>query len=306
MVTSLRNMVLGVLCIFGYVVIASCQSVALNIWLHNTNVFLVVGLSFSIVTSLFLMISLIWQRPSLHLIWQSKELIVGLNIFSLFNWLLYFLAVKYLEPAVAVTLTQGLGPASMTFYYLYKRQPITRTTAICHSFIVIIATALCVYSLTIRAKFSNYSLMELAFGFLCALLCSLSITSTIIVLKRLANKSIATSSILASRFPLLIVVCLSALLPYDHIDISVDIVAMILAIALIGVAMSVYLMQKGVEFAPPIVVSTSLGLSPFVVFSLQLFHPNAPFSPVILCLIGLIVVFSMVSIFAEAKVAQKV
>ena len=108
-----------------YILIASAQSVALNTWLYGVNVFLVVGLCFTIATVVFGLIGVIWQRSAYKVILKQWRPLFALNLVTLGNWLLYFFAVKFLEPSVAVTLTQGAGPVSMTLFTLLNREPVS-------------------------------------------------------------------------------------------------------------------------------------------------------------------------------------
>ncbi|MCX2195167.1 hypothetical protein LD112_25275 [Pantoea agglomerans] len=80
----------GVFCTILYILIASTQSVMLNVWLHGVNVFLVVGMSFMVVTMVFATVGFLRQRSSYSMIFAQWRLLVALNIVSMFNWLFLF------------------------------------------------------------------------------------------------------------------------------------------------------------------------------------------------------------------------
>ncbi|WP_423392354.1 hypothetical protein [Burkholderia sp. LMG 21824] len=291
----------GVVFTVLYILIASAQSVALNAWLHSVNVFLVVGLSFSIVTVVFSIVGVARQRYAYADLLSRWRFLCALNLVSVTNWLLYFFAVKYLEPSVAVTLTQGVGPVSMTLYMLLQRKRVTATTRVCHGIILVAAAGMCAYVLAYRDVYSPYSRFETLMGMGLAVACSISITATVLISKRFAAHQVPAAALLSLRFPLLVVVCAAAL-PLQHdLRMTADIFATILLVALVGVCGSTYCLQKGIEFAPSLAVSTVLALSPLAVFLIQLSNARAPFSLPIFALIVTIVIVSIISIVYDAR-----
>ncbi len=296
----------GVTCTFLYILIASIQSVALNVWLFGVNVFLVVGLSFTVVTILFLLIGFFRQRKAYIYLISQWRLLLALNIVSTFNWLFYFLAVKYLEPSVAVTLTQGLGPVSMTSFYLLKRYPVSLVTRFCHLVIFIVAVTLCLYTLEFRNAYSHYGRDDVLMGIFIAILCSISITATVIISRKFAVSQIPASALLSLRFPMLIIICLVALSTQHDVVINANIIYAILLIALVGVSASIYFLQKGIELTTSLAVSTVLALSPLAVFMMQMFNAHTPFSTVLFAMISVIVTASIISIVYDASQASKI
>ncbi|WP_240987354.1 hypothetical protein [Erwinia piriflorinigrans] len=79
-----------------------------------------------------------------------------------------------------------------------------------------------------------------------------------------------------------------------------NILSAILFIALIGVSASLYFLQKGIELATPLAVSTVLALSPLAVFIIQLFNSQTSFSLMLFVTIMIIVSVSIISIIYNA------
>ena len=299
--TERGHYISGVLFTLLYILIASAQSVALNIWLHGVNVFLVVGPSFLIVTVVFALVGYFRQRHAYSRLLSHWRFLMALNAVSVCNWLFYFLAVKYLEPSIAVTLTQGLGPVSMTAYALFRREPVSAVTRICHATIFAMATAICIYALRYRDALGFYGRGEMVLGIVLAAMCSISITATIRLSKQFAANRIPAPVLLSLRFPLLIFICFGAL-PLQHgLSITADILYAIVLIALIGVCASTYFLQKGIELAPSLAVSTVLALSPLTVFLIQLLNGHTPFSLALFVMIMIIVAASIVSVAYDAR-----
>ena len=296
-----NNYWLGVGLAALYILIASAQSVALNTWLYGVNVFLVVGLCFTIATVVFGLIGVIWQRSAYKVILKQWRPLFALNLVTLGNWLLYFFAVKFLEPSVAVTLTQGAGPVSMTLFTLLNREPVSWVTRICHGIICAAAVAMCIYVVLYRGDHTPYSRADTLLGIVLATACGVSITATLILSKRFAIGKVPAVTVLSVRFPLLILVCLMVLSVQQDIELTQNTFLITLLIALIGICASTYFLQKGVELAPPIAISTMLALSPLVVFAMQFSQGRAPFSLPILSFIMIITLVSIISILYEAQ-----
>lgn len=119
--------------------------------------------------------------------------------------------------------------------------------------------------------------------------------------KQFSIKEIPASVLLSVRFPLLIIIC-SIVLPFqNNIVINRNTLLIILYVSLIGVSTSLYFLQKGIELATPLTVSTVLALSPMTVFSIQLINNHMQFNSFIFIIIALITIVSMVSIGYDSK-----
>lgn len=292
-----RRYFAGIALVLGYITIASLQSVALNAWLASVNVYLLAGLSFLIVTVFFAGLSLRrYGTGPYRSVLGQPGLVLALNVTAIFNWLFYFLAVKYLLPAVAVTLTQGVGPLSMTAYSLIRREPVSRVTRACHAVILVAAALMCFYVVDDRITNGAYGRGVLLAAIAIAVVCSVSITATVRLSKSLAVAGIPASVVLSVRFPMLVVACLAVLPTQQGIRLSGSTIVLVFGVALVGIATSAYLLQRGIELAPPLAVSTCLALSPVVVFAIGAVRPGSTVSLLVFALIAGIVLASLASI----------
>lgn len=292
----------GIACVLGYIAIASSQSVALSNWLASINVFLVAGLSFVLVVVMFTAVSLATSGMAFYrIVLRHRRLLLALNVAGTFNWLFYFLAVKYLPPAVAVTLTQGIGPLSMTTYKLMRREPVSRVTIRCHALILVAAVVMCGYVIDHRISNASYGRPTIAMAIVVAVVCSVSITTTLVLSHTFAAARIPTGVVLSIRFPLLIAVCLLALPTQNQVQLDGRALAVVAAVGLVGVGGGGYLLQRGVELAPALAVSTCLAVSPVVVFTIGIFDSAAGSDPVIFALVSLIVAVSLTSVVYDGN-----
>lgn len=189
----------------------------------------------------------------------------------------------------------------MTIYLLSKRQPVSLVTRLCHMVIFITAIIMCVYTVIFRSAYTLYSREAMIAGIIIAVLCSISITATVVISKRFAVGKIPAPALLSLRFPLLITVCLGILTFQHGIVVDSNILFAILFIALVGVSASIYFLQKGIELETPLAVSTVLALSPLAVFIIQLFNSQTAFSLIMFLMIMTIVSVSIMSIIYDAR-----
>ena len=295
----------GVILTFLYILIGSAQSVVLNIWLHGENIYFVVGSCFLIVTIVFGVAGVFKQAKIYKIIAKKWRSVVFLNLFSVSNWLLYFFSVKYLEPSVAITLIQGIGPVSMSAYTLLRGGHISRATKICHIGIFFMVIVMCVYVIIFRRDYNSQDIESVLLGVFMSIICGISITATILLSKKFASDGVPPSILLSVRFPVLILIC-SVIAPLQgELVITKEIVVNIVIISLFGVCGSTWCLQKGIELAPSLAVSTVLALSPLTVVALQVFNKNIPVSFIIMGIIFSITVFSVFSIFYEDSLLKK-
>lgn len=252
----------GFLFILANIVIGSFQSVFLSHWLRGINVYFVVALSFTIVMTLYSTITLALGRHHLLKLNGMKRYILALNLVSAGNWIFYFFAIRYLNAAAVVTLTQCLPPILITLYALASRKAVLKSTLILHGMILLCVILLLANIVETPAAHTDDAVL----GEVLAVLCSITVSMTIGVSKVFANKGLPGYVVLSTRFPLLI--AFSWIMTPAGVVGAVEPVelAIIGMIAIVGLAATNFCLQKGIELSNPTVVSTTLSISPFVVW----------------------------------------
>jgi drug/metabolite transporter (DMT)-like permease len=255
-------MISGFLFILVNIVIGSFQSVFLSHWLKGINVYFVVALSFTIVMALYSTLTLIVGRQHLVTLREMKRHILALNLVSAGNWIFYFFAIRYLNPAAVVTLTQCLPPVLITLYALASRKAVLKSTLILHGMILACVILLLANIVDAPAAHEDDAIL----GGVVAVLCAMTVAMTIAVSKFFANKGIPGYVVLSTRFPLL--VAFSWIMTPSGVVGAVKPVelAIIGMIAIVGLAVTNFCLQKGIELSNPTIVSTTLSVSPFVVW----------------------------------------
>ncbi|PQV52621.1 hypothetical protein [Paraburkholderia sp. BL21I4N1] len=254
-------MIQGFLFILGNIIVASFQSVFLSHWLKGVNVYFVMAMSFTLVMTLYSTLTLMLGRKHLATLTGMKADILALNLVSAGNWIFYFFAIKYLNAAAVVTLTQCLPPVLITLYALASRKVVLKSTLIFHGLILLCTILLLRDILQTPVGREGNAVLGSAISVLCAI----TVSVTIGVSKVFANKGLPGYVVLSTRFPLLVMISWVMTPAGIFSTVTPAELAIIAAIALIGLAMTNFCLQKGIELSSPTVVSTTLSISPFVV-----------------------------------------
>lgn len=277
----------GILFILGNIIVASLQSVLLSSWLKGINVFLVVAMSFSIVMALYTIIFFVKGRDFVSLLIGLKKEILILNVVSTCNWIFYFFAIKYLNPSAVVTITQCMPAVFISIFMIVSGKKPSSSTIFFHS-MILCCTAFLVESYIIQSTSSNN---DAIFGVIISLLCAITVAMTISVSRVFSENKIPSYVVLSLRFPLLIMISWSFVPQASLFEITREQIYIILFVSLVGLALANLFLQKGIEYSPPILVSTTLTLSPaMVLFFEKIFRHDFVIdtrSLIILLIVGL-------------------
>ena len=236
-----------------------------------------------------------------NLIKKNIKSVVLVNITTVGSWVGFFVAVKYIEPAILSAIAKGVGPLVIIFisFWILKNYNVSKVKII-SIFGIIISTAYLVYIL-LNTKNESSLLFTNFIGILMALLCGVSLSLNTIVTKGLNDNNFSVSNVMLVRFILLII--LSGFLA--NIDVLVytfkNSWLVILAIAVIGNLISLYFLQLGISKISPLSISYILVLAPIITLISQLFSGHIPFSIGSWVGVSLIVIFSIVRILSGIK-----
>ncbi|AYQ91519.1 MAG: hypothetical protein V4793_13695 [Paraburkholderia tropica] len=293
-------MISGFLFILGNILIASLQSVFLSHWLKGVNLYFVVATSFTIVMTLYICLTLGFGRPHWSTLLHMKRQILLLNLVSAGNWIFYFLAIRFLNPAAVVTLTQCLPPVLITAYSLVARKAVLRSTVVFH--LLILACVIMLLTNIVEAPPGHDE--DAMLGGAVSILCAITVSMTIGVSKQFANKGLPGFVVLSTRFPLLVVLAW-IMTPPAVVATATPVMLLIIAtIAIVGLAMANFCLQKGIELSNPMVVSTTLSISPFVVLVFDRISNHDATVNTQALLIATIVVLSLGCIYANYRHAR--
>lgn len=270
---------LGILSLLLYNLLTAAKGVFLGSFLQIINPFIVLSLCFGLVTIVFTLINIIKGKSketvqALPILKKHWPLVLGLNISAVLGWGGYFYALKLIEPAIVFSFTCGSGPVITAIYYLIigKKKQTNALEWISHAIICVILGLLVSISLLGLSAMGDISPTTVLFGTIASLICGLANVANTILTKDLNNAGLKPRQVIPTRFFLLILIG-AFFVPssYWHTLGKNEIFLSIFFIALIGVALPLFLVQVGIQKTNPITVALALASLPIFTLACQFF-----------------------------------
>uniref|UniRef100_A0AAU2VFC9 DMT family transporter n=1 Tax=Streptomyces sp. NBC_00003 TaxID=2903608 RepID=A0AAU2VFC9_9ACTN len=262
----------------------------------------VAAISFTLATVFFLGGGMIRQgvTATLRPIRDNRYDVIMINVTTAVTWLSMLYALRFLEPAVVNVVGLALGPLLTVLVSPVLRPGTTvlRTETIISLIIGVMIAMLVWGSFTGRSAVGERSMTDTAIGIALTLVTGLGSATNVIYSKRLSEAKLKPQSVLALRFFLMIVAAWALVAFDDRRGITAAFVPS-LVIAVIGVAVPLYLLQVGIRHTEPITASVLLTLSPLFAFFLQLTDHRLTWSA--LTFLGVIGIVSLVAISTVAR-----
>ncbi|WP_197361092.1 EamA/RhaT family transporter, partial [Streptomyces clavuligerus] len=271
-----RAALVGPLFVLGYCVINSLKSVLEGSLVQSLSPEFIVVNSFALAQAFYLL-TLPDKRGLLADVRRCLSDVVMLNISTAVCWLAFLYAFTVLEPAVVNALINGLVPA-ITILLGFRLRPGVKALPL---EIAAAAGMLAAMGFLLLAAFRGSSAIgeisggALVFGVVVCVFASTSLSGITYYTKRLGEAGMTVRQILATRFVLLLVstpVLLVAREGYETY--TPRNVLAILAISLVGVIVSIYLLQQGIMRTEPITVSMLFGTNLLITYIAQFLDPR--------------------------------
>lgn len=272
----------GLLLVYTFVFLSGANGVFLSRFLQSINPIVVLIINFVIVTAIFTLINLNNLNRIAEIIGKYKANVLYINLYSAGNWFFFFYALKYLEPLVAITLANGVGPL-LTHFAQVGRSHLSRRDRlleILSIFGVLTAmTILSVGTIVGRSALGKIDLTQALLGIFFAIACGYCIVQVTMTSKRLNAKGISAQQIMSLRFYLLIALAFLLLPDLSLLmTISVPTLATISSIALVGLCVPLLALQMGISRLSPMAVAWVLASAPAIIMALQMFDARLQFS----------------------------
>ena len=204
---------------------------------------------------------------------NSKDIFL-LNLTTLGSWFSFFYAIKYIEPAVASTMTIAMGPLLTIILGTYLRPSSqvlkTEILASVGLFIAIIILGFITWSG--KSSIGLVATKETVVGFIAAIVCGVCIVGNTFFGKRLNDQGWSAAKVMAARFFLLLII--SGFM-FFRINPNMELLNNhffnFMIIAIFGTIIPLYCLQRGIEKTEPITVSLAIAIAPLFTFLIQLF-----------------------------------
>lgn len=313
---------LGVAYVLLYCLVTAMSTVLISMTEQSTSSFYISFYSV-LVSTLFFSVYLFKDFSSVKsLVKDNLAPILKINITTALIWLIIFYTLKTLDPVIVIVLFMGAVPVTSAFLTRKQVKSVEERNfdfwtallillllvlSIADDFSRMIHVAQAGGALSLRGDLIHWSLDSLL------VLSSGVITAyNNIYAKQLSQNGMSAPQVLAVRFYLLLLLSLGLIFLTGHnLAISSQAIGHLVIVAVLSIALPLYLLQKGIEKIEPMHVSFILPLMPMMVFCFQLFRANAVFhwdEFLLVMLICLVIGYAAIQKgkYAQARVLETV
>ncbi len=267
---------LGTLLVLGYCVINSTKSVFEGSLVQHLSPEFIAFNSFVLAQAFYFLICQD-KRALLATIRRCLPEVIALNVSTMVCWVAVLYAFTVFEPAMANSVILGLVP-SITIALGFKLRPGVRVLRL---ELVAALGMLAAMSFLVAAAWTGSSAIgdlppdDLAAGLIYCVLTSFALAAVTYFTKRLGDKGMSVPQMMASRFGVLIVATLGLLIARNSFGAYTPRnIGAILLISIVGVIISLYLLQAGIVRTEPITVSMLFGTNLIITYVAQSFDPR--------------------------------
>ncbi len=305
MIMQKHMKIIGPICIIFFMLISGFQATFLSDLLQNVNIYAALFISFSITIIFFLVIH-VCSKKNKAMIRRGGLDILYINLTTLGNWFSFFLAIKYLEPAIVASVANAVNPLLTLFIVIY----ILKSERLCgKEYSLIAGIILCTLGLAV-VSYIGYSgvgdieLSHFFIGFIMSAICGISVVLHTVVSKRLDAKGIEPQQIMAIRFILLTIVAYFFVSHELIIESLSNYWQPILFITILGNIIGIYFLQLGIKMTSMLLVSYLHTAKPAIYFAMGMLSTHIHFSLVTLVLVSTTVFLLICTIYLK-KVKNK-
>ncbi|KLU15229.1 hypothetical protein AFK69_19400 [Xenorhabdus sp. GDc328] len=229
--------------------------------------------------------------------------LVVVNCTTALNWIGYYFALRFVEPAIVSAIMGGVGPLFMILMERFYFRRLFSALVWGAAFGVLAGTCLLVWaSLFGHSGLKVYNYAGMLVGLSAALAGGASQALNTLATKQLGIRGWNAGQIMAHRFYLLILCALVLALqgPGLAVPLSWTLVGVVLS-TLMGVIVPLWVLQRGILLSDPFIVAALLSLAPIIAYLFQGMDSRLSWSGVSLAGCLIVVVFTICSVVVKHK-----
>jgi len=211
------------------------------------------------------------------LIKENRKSILWLNLLNAIIWFVIFFSLKVLSPSVFSCLFLGAIPINLFILELRKSKASYKSNFITAMLLLIMfALMLCLVSHDMN---ENNSIQILRYGAIVTIIGGIVAAFIMKISKKLATNNLSASLVVSLRFyGLLVISLILIILNSTEFLIKPIVIAELLALALISMALPLFLLQKSLKTLSPLYASIIITAIPILTYFLQLLTGYYSFS----------------------------
>lgn len=290
-----RSQTIGIVLVLVWVALAASKDVYVGYLVQGIDSILLLVGSTAITVGFFNATQLADRASYRSALRGNLVDVLWLNLFTAVAWASFFAALRFLEAAVADSFVIAVDPLATLFLArALRRESPVLPSELAASWAMLPAAAF----LGVGVWYGHSSVgvlraADAAFGIACVLVCGVANGGITVVSKRLADRKVTASQVMASRFFLLLAGCLAyVVIGGQGMAALVDHAGGVVLVAVLGVIVPMFVLQKAIERAEPMTVVLVGSIVPVVAFGFQQLDSRLTFSW--LSFIGVTAIFAVV------------
>jgi drug/metabolite transporter (DMT)-like permease len=272
---------LGITYVSVFLVLANANAVFSGNLLHTINPFTFLFWSF-LISSVFFGILLMMKNGlrALKIDRASAVPLLMLNATSAFNWIGYFYALHFIEPAIVSAMMGGLGPLSTIALERFLRgRRFSARIYVPATGTLFGAGLLAWASLTGQSGLKEISVAASVIGLTASAVGGVSQALNTVATKKLADRGWGATRIMTHRFHLLLLTAAGLALVGPGLSVGSGSDVGLLAIAtVLGVIAPLWPLQRGIILSEPFTIAAMLSLAPVLTYLFQGFDHRMQWS----------------------------
>lgn len=267
----------GTIYIFFYVIVSAASHVFVN---HTTrSIDPTVTLFYSSIFTIifFSILNLGELTENIVLIKKNRKSILWLNVLNAIIWFVIFFSLKVLSPAVFACLFLGSIPIIL-FVLGLRASKASNKNKIITAFLLLTMFILMLLLVSQDVSDAN-SLQTLKYSALVTIVGGIVAAFIMKISKKLADENLSASLVVSLRFyGLLLISVVLVILNPTHFLVNPMVLAEFFALALISMALPLFLLQKALKTLSPLYASIIITAIPILTYFLQLMTGYYSFS----------------------------
>lgn len=284
---------IGIACLLGFAIAQGVRDAFFGNAFQSVSMFIVAALAFGTSSACFGAAALARGTQDLSRLVASRAAFATLNVTTCAGWLSFFYALRHLEPAVAATLYNGVGPLTILALQAFSLVPARKRPSpgetICY---VGVGASLTAMGAIVLMDGSGLALTNRLLG-ASALAASIAggamIAISHMIARRYNDAGVGSDALMGTRFLLTLVAAVALELALGNAAMRPEAAAWpILALTAFALIMiPSFMLQLGIARASPLAVNVMRSLGPVFVFLAQQLDDRLHFSgPTLICIVA--------------------